>query len=352
MKRWTIEQANQWYQKQPWLVGCNFIPSTAINQLEMWQTATYDPATIDRELGWAAQIGFNTIRVFLHDLVWLADANGFAKRIDDFLGIAQRHSLKTMLVLFDNCHRPDPVSGLQPLPVRGVHNSGWQQSPSQKLVRQFHDGTVAGTETARLRDYVTGVLTRFADDDRILLWDLYNEPRPTGPDDQRIELLTVTWQWARSVRVGQPLTSCLDGGGGEEVQMINGNESDVITFHNYSDAQALETVIGVHTKKYAGRPLICTEYMARSSGSTFQSCLPIFKKFGVGCYNWGLVVGKTQTHFDWTTIAKLPELRAQGAVLRLGDSIPEPALWFHDIFRSDGTAFDPAEPAFIRGITK
>ena len=257
-----------------------------------------------------------------------------------------------MLVLFDYCHRPDPVLGRQPLPVRGVHNSGWQQSPSQKLVRQFHDGTVAETEKGRLRDYVTGVVTRFADDDRILLWDLYNEPRPTGADDQRIELLTVTWQWARSVRVTQPLTSCLDGGGGEEVQTINAGESDVITFHNYSDAQTLETVIGQHTKKFGGRPLICTEYMARSSRSTFQSCLPIFKKFGVGCYNWGLVVGKTQTHFDWTTIPKLLQLQAQGAVLKPGDPIPEPELWFHDIFRSDGTAFDPAEPAFIRAITK
>ncbi len=352
MKRWTVERAKQWYQQQPWLVGCNFIPSTAINQLEMWQAETYDPVTIDRELGWAAKIGFNTIRVFLHDLVWRDDAKGFAKRIDEFLGIANRHGMKVMLVLFDNCHRPDPVSGQQPLPVRGVHNSGWKQSPSKILVRQFHEGTVAETEKTRLRDYITGVLARFADDERILLWDLYNEPGPTGPDDKRIELLATTWQWARTVRVTQPLTSCLDGGGGDEVQTINAGESDVITFHNYRDAQTLEQVIRQFVELYAERPIICTEYMSRCTGSTFQNCLPIFKKLGVGCYNWGLVVGKTQTHFDWTTIAKLPELQAQGAVLKPGDSIPEPELWFHDIFRSDGTVFDPAEPAFIRAITK
>ena len=352
MDRWTIDQAKQWYQKQPWLVGCNFIPSTAINQLEMWQAETYDPATIDRELGWAAKLGFNTIRVFLHDLVWHDDAKGFARRIDEFLGIAQRHGIKVMLVLFDNCHRPDPVSGRQPLPVRGVHNSGWKQSPSLKLVCQFHDGMAAETEKARLRDYVTGVLARFADDDRILLWDLYNEPRPAGPDDKRLELLTVTWQWARAVRVAQPLTSCLDGGGGEEVQEINSGQSDVITFHNYGNAQTLEAVICQHTKQFGERPIICTEYMSRCTGSTFQNCLPIFKKYGMGCYNWGLVVGKTQTHFDWTTIAKLTELQAQGDFLRAGDPIPEPELWFHEIFHPDGTPYNPAETAFIQSIMK
>src|SRR3954462_10150551 len=72
--RWDAKRANDWYAKQPWLVGCNFIPSTAINQLEMWQADTFDPAAIDRELGWAAdKLGFNTARVFLHDLAYHAD---------------------------------------------------------------------------------------------------------------------------------------------------------------------------------------------------------------------------------------------------------------------------------------
>ena len=66
--RWTMEQAQAWYESHPWLAGANFVPSTAINQLEMWQAETFDPATIDRELGYAQSIGMNTMRVFLHDI--------------------------------------------------------------------------------------------------------------------------------------------------------------------------------------------------------------------------------------------------------------------------------------------
>ena len=227
MNRWSIERATKWYQAQPWLVGCNFIPSSAVNQLEMWQADTFDPATIDRELGWAKKIGFNTVRVYLHDLVWSQDSKGFSGRIDDFLSIADRHGMKVMFTLFDDCHRPDPVLGVQPLPVLGVHNSGWKMSPGQKLVLQFHDGTVVESEKIRLREFVTGVLTRFADDKRILLWDLYNEPA----NDKSLELLTLTWQWAREVRVTQPLSTGLwTDNTGRQVHELMAAESDVVTF--------------------------------------------------------------------------------------------------------------------------
>jgi hypothetical protein len=51
--RWSEAAANAWYSKQPWLVGSNYIPSNAVNQLEMWQADTFDPARIDTKLGWA-----------------------------------------------------------------------------------------------------------------------------------------------------------------------------------------------------------------------------------------------------------------------------------------------------------
>jgi hypothetical protein len=84
-ERWTPERAHEWYAAQAWLVGCNFAPSTAINQLEMWQAETFDPETIDRELGWAKSIGFNTVRVFLHELPWQEDRVGYFERVDTFL---------------------------------------------------------------------------------------------------------------------------------------------------------------------------------------------------------------------------------------------------------------------------
>src|SRR5690348_17406411 len=127
-QRWPMDKANDWSKQAGWLVGCNYIPSTAINQLEMWQADTFDPKTIDRELGWAQQLGFTSIRVFLHNLLWQQDSDGFLNRMDQFLAIADKHHIKVVFVLFDSCWNPDPKLGRQPAPRLFVHNSGWVQS--------------------------------------------------------------------------------------------------------------------------------------------------------------------------------------------------------------------------------
>jgi hypothetical protein len=113
-KVWSKEKANEWYALQPFLTGADFLPSTAINQLEMWQADTFDTTTINRELGWAESLGFNTLRVFLHNLVWQQDAKAFKKRINIFLEIADRHHIKPLFVFFDDCWNPEPVIGKQP----------------------------------------------------------------------------------------------------------------------------------------------------------------------------------------------------------------------------------------------
>ena len=349
MTRWTIETAQAWYQEQPWLVGCNFLPSTAINQLEMWQAETFDPATIRRELRWAADLGFNMVRVYLHDLVWSHDAAGFAERLNDFLSIAQSENIRSLLVLFDDCHRPDPVLGTQPLPVAGVHNSGWKHSPGQTVVHQFCDGTVSDSTRARLKQYVQGVLDYFRDDERILMWDLYNEPGQSGNQDATLALLEATWDWASAVRPSQPLTACLDGSVGAKNIALNAARSDIISFHCYVGEQLESTILALQAN-HAGWPLICSEYMARNQGTTFQFSLPIFKKHGIGCFNWGLVLGESQTHQGWETIADLDRLRAEGTFLKPGDPIPEPDLWFHNILRPDGSPYDAEEVAFIKQI--
>src|SRR5437660_7690799 len=189
-QRWSSDKAKAWYAKQPWLVGCNFIPSTAINQLEMWQADTFDPATIDRELGWAAdKLGFNTVRVFLHDLAYQADPPGFKQRVGKFLEIADRHGIRPLFVIFDDCWNQNPKIGKQPAPKPGIHNSGWLQSPSTKVVcdPEQWDG---------LEKYVTDVFGTFANDKRILMWDLYNEPGNEKLNDKSKGLLTQVFAWA------------------------------------------------------------------------------------------------------------------------------------------------------------
>ena len=326
LPRWSTKEANEWYALQPWLVGCNFIPSNAVNQLEMWQAETFDPTTIDRELGWAAGIGFNTVRTYLHDLAWEADASGFKQRINLFLEIASRHGIRPILVFFDDCWNSDPKIGSQPVPKPGTHNSGWVQSPSLEVVNR---GESAWN---RLKQYVQDIISSFANDERILLWDLYNEPGNGGNREKSLPLLKSVFEWARAVNPSQPLSVGLwfDNKELNEFQLA---ASDVITFHNYRPADHLENQIA--ELKFYERPLICTEWMARICGSLVNTNLPVFARERVGCLNWGLVAGKTNTIYPWQELQSVenPSINNRS----------EPEIWFHDLLRADGTPYDQTE---------
>jgi hypothetical protein len=344
-QRWTPEAANQWYQKQPWLVGSNFIPATAINELEMWQADTFDAAEIDKELGWAESLGLNTMRVFLHDLLWQQDAEGFKHRIDIFLSIAKKHHIRPMLVLFDSCWDPDPQLGKQRAPRPGVHNSGWMQSPGAHALQDPR-------EYPRLEAYVKGVVGAFGHDDRVLAWDVWNEPdnrnepaysahEPANKFALVAELLPKVFLWARAEGPTQPLTSGVwhdDWSSLEKLSPTEKNQiemSDVISFHSYDGPAEFEKRV-LSLQQY-GRPILCTEYMARGNGSTFQGTLPIARKYHVAAINWGLVAGKTQTYLPWDSWVKPYTDR-------------EPAVWFHEIFRTNGTPYREDEAAFIKEI--
>ncbi len=326
-ERWSIRKANAWYARQPWRAGCDFIPSTAINQLEMWQKDTFDPETIDRELGWAEKLGFTTVRVFLHDLVYDADPTGFKSRIDKYLEIADKHHIVTTFVFFDDCWKPEPKIGKQPDPIPSVHNSGWMQSPNNHIKTE-------PKEWPRLETYVKDILNTHKNDKRIAMWDLYNEPGNSGMLNKSLPLLKEIFGWARTVELTMPI-SVGWWNGSPEFKQLNAfafANSDVINFHNYRPADDLERQI-VELKQL-GRPLICTEYMCRPD-SQFTTNMPVLKKHKVWAYNWGLVDGKTQTKWKWGT--------ARGA--------PEPNPWFHEIFHTDGTPYKPEEVAAIKKLT-
>jgi cellulase (glycosyl hydrolase family 5) len=344
-ERWTEKRADDWYARQPWLVGSNYIPATAINELEMWQAESFDPKRIDLELGWAQAIGLNTMRVFLHDLPWQQDPAGFQKRIDDFLAIADKHHIRVLFVLFDSVWDPNPQLGKQRDPRPGVHNSGWVQSPGGKALQDL-------AQVPRLEAYVKGVVAAFANDKRIVGWDVWNEPSNVntgnydelpGKKDRVRALLPQVFAWAREAGASQPLTSGVwDGDWSspdklDPIERIQIEQSDIISFHNYGPPAQFEKI--VRELKAYHRPLLCTEYMARPNGSTFQTILPIAKKNRVAAINWGLVAGKTQTYLPWDSW-KHPYIDHQ------------PDVWFHEIFRTDGTPYRAEETDFIRQIIK
>jgi hypothetical protein len=345
-QRWTEDKASAWYSAQPWPVGANFLPSNAINELEMWQPETFDPTTIDRELGWAEAIGMNTMRVFLHNLLWEQDPQGFQKRIDTFLTIAARHHIKPVFVLFDSCWDPYPKLGPQHPPIPGVHNSGWVQAPGISVLTD-------ATQYPRLENYVKGVVGAFANDERILAWDVWNEPdnandssygktEPKNKSDLVLQLLPQVFAWARSARPIQPLTSGVWRGDWTSVDKmppmarVQIEQSDVISFHNYGWPEQFEKRI--QELQQFHRPIICTEYMARGAGSLFDTVLPVAKKYHVGAINWGLVAGKSETYLPWDSWQR-PYVERP------------PTIWFHDVFFPDGKPYRDREAEIIRNLT-
>ena len=343
--RWTAERANAWYAQQPWLVGANYVPSDAINQFEMFQAATWNSQLNDKELGLAESIGMNTMRVFLQDQLWAQDPDGFKHRLDEFLAIASKHHIRPIFVLFDSCWDPNPRLGPQHPPIPGVHNSGWVQSPG---AQELADPQAK----PRLEAYVKGVVGAFANDPRVLAWDIWNEPDNGNGAYQAEEvqnkaalvdaLLPQAFAWARSVHPTQPLTSGLwDGDWSHperesETTKIQLAESDILSFHNYDWPEGFEARIR-ELLPY-GRPVLCTEYMARGAGSTFDESLPIAKRYHVAAINWGLVAGKTQTYLPWDSWER-PYVMVK------------PPIWFHEVFRQDDTPYREHEVALIRELT-
>jgi hypothetical protein len=353
-EQWSVTRASIWYDQLPWPVGFNYAPRYAINQLEMWQEETFDPVIIDQELGWAARIGFNMVRVFLHHLPWQQDATAFSQRIDLFLSIADKHGIDVMFVLFDDVWNPIPQPGKQPEPTPGVHNSGWVQSPGAAILGNIN-------RHSELEPYVRGILSRYRDDERVAVWDLYNEPGnlnaiPYGNvelDDKpkySLILLEKVFAWARSEKPIQPLTSGVwrvkDGRWlGEEKDDPGAalfdfmlQHSDIVTFHSYLDAA--ETSTAMASLAVLDRPMICTEYMARGHDSTFETLLPLFAEQDVGAIHWGFVSGKTQTIYPW---------RSWVGAIRVWDSLfsDEPDPWHHDLLYADGRPYRPAEVKLI-----
>jgi hypothetical protein len=348
-QRWSEDQANAWYAKQPWLVGANYVPSNAINQLEMFQAATFDPTINDRELGWAEAIGMNTMRVFLQEKLWQQDPEGFKHRLDQFLTIADKHHIHPMLVLFDSCWDPNPQLGPQHPPIPGRHNSGWVQSPGAKALTD-------PTYEPNLQAYVVGIVGAFANDPRILAWDVWNEPDngvqgdPPNKTALVLALLPKAFAWARAAHPTQPLTSGVWHGHWNESDpdaahdsaqtraknQIQLSQSDIISFHSYDWPETFEARI--RSLLPLNRPILCTEYMARGNGSTFDGSLPVALKYHVAAINWGLVAGKTQTFYPWDSGLHPYTDR-------------EPTVWFHDVFHTDGRPYRRAETDLIRLLT-
>ncbi|MCC5955164.1 MAG: hypothetical protein JJU07_03605 [Natronohydrobacter sp.] len=354
--RWTKAQAKTWWQAQPWICGCNFLPSTAVNFLEMWRAETFDRETIARELGWAAEIGMNAIRTNLHFLIWKHDRDGLMARFDWFLQTSSRLGLSVMPVLLDDCGfgGAEPVWGPQPDLVSGVHNSRAVASPGRAAVMEC-------SQWPAFRAYLQDMIRNYANDRRIFAWDLYNEPgnrmiftldggyREFDPALTAYSkaLMEQSFDWAREIGPCQPLTvaawrtplpGATDIAFDDPIDRQALALSDIVSFHAYCDlenARRYLTQLEAHD-----RPILITEWMARTIDSRIEDQLPLYHASKVGAFNWGLVKGRTQTDQPWP--ADLQAMHGQ---------IQAPDCWFHDLLCPDGRAYDATEMKVIAELT-
>ncbi len=354
MKQWSAEKAWEWHKKQGWLCGFNYLPRTAVNWTEMWQRSTFDPETMAQELGWAAESGYNTLRTNLPFVVWQHDRDGLISRIEQFLDICHKVGIKVMLTPMDDCgfSGDHPYIGQQKQPVSGLHNSQAAASPGRNIVMQPY-------LWGQVESYIKDIIGHFSQDERIAIWDLYNEPTNrmiftlTGEEafDPELEkyshqLMENAFEWAREVNPSQPLTV-----GAWHIANILDLQapiyehptdrralelSDVISYHAYVPLDLMHKAIEI-LKEYK-RPLLCTEWLARHAESKIHEQLPLFKAEGIGCYQWGLVKGKTQTHIPWPEIKRIDENHHE--------------RWFHDVLTEEGIAYDPDEIAMIKSLIK
>ena len=351
--RWSEERAWQWHKEYGWMIGSNFNPSTSINQLEFWQEDTYDQETIERELEWSAELGMNTHRVYLHNLLWDQDSLGFMKRIENYLEISETKGIKTLFVLLDDCWHPAPKLGKQPEPMPFVHNSWWVQAPGSAILGD-------SSRHHEVKNYIKGVISHFAEDERVIGWDIYNEPGNVAPtqkghnefaikgdkDIYTLSLIRKAFKWAREANPSQPLTSSIwktwekdeDWSKLDNLSDLSRfivSNSDIISFHTYGDIKEMK--LRVDQLEIYNRPIMCTEYLARGQGSTFQAMLPLLKEKKIAAINWGFVAGKTNTIFPWSSWDI--------------DFTAPPEVWHHDIYMPDKTPYDQEEIDFIKEIT-
>lgn len=331
-QRWSEEKANAWWAEQEWPVGCNYVPSYAINQFEFWQPETFDLEAIDKELALAESIGFNTLRIYLHEILWEADRDGFKDRINQFMDVAAKHGQKLIITFFTNGGTYDnPHLGKQPNSVPGVHGPGWIQAPGAEKLND-------PSTWPALKEYVQDIIRTYKDSEHVLYWCLYNEPENTRLGCECLPFMKELFTWAREVNPSQPLSSPIwirpgQKGTTTKMDIVSWlcENCDIITFHAYYDKE-LKTYISMLER--LGRPMVCQEYMGRPN-STFEYSLPILKEKKIGAINWGLVRGKCNFYMPWGS--------------KPGEPMPE--VWFHDIFNPDGTPYSQEEIDFIKSLT-
>ena len=345
---WSKEKAWDWYQKRPWIRGCNYMSADCANRIDQWQADGFEQRleTTDRELALAAQTGFNSIRIIPEFIVWDQEHDSFLKRFDRYLDVCAKHGITCMVVLANDCMRP---KGLE-INRLGRQHVAWGYHGGRKLSQ--HDSIGIGyhvldePETApRYFEMVREMVVRYKNDERIIIWNVYNEVGNSGRKEITLPNLKRIFEICREIDPVQPLTCETWSLGGEienlpEAERYALEHSDIISYHSYSDY--ITNIKIIRALKQLGRPILCTEWLARCLDNNVREMFPLFYIERIGCYNWGFVAGKSQTYEPWNSLWKQYEDNPNEKI--------DFTKWFHDLYRPNHKPYDPKEIEIIKSI--
>ena len=344
--RWSPERAWEWYNGRPWFRGCNYLPSDCCNRIAMWQALDFEThlKTIDRELALAASIGYNSIRVILEYPVFELEHDSFHGRFERFLATASKHGILVMVCFGNDCTVPKndqyraPHLGPQEFDL-GYHggrkNSPHGSNPGTVGYSILDDPDTADGFFAMVRE----IVSRYASDPRICVWDLFNEPGNSGRGEISVPHVRRIFETARQCKPEQPLTTGLwrTPQTASPAEKLALELSDIISYHCYGNYELnIQLIAALRQLK---RPLLNTEWLHRPQSNTVGLLFPLFYLERIGCWNWGLVAGLSQTYEPWQSIWRRYEA---------GETDLDLTKWQHDLFRPSLRPYDPKEIEVIR----
>lgn len=349
-EQWSKERAWAWYTARPWIRGCNFMSSDCANRIDQWQAYGFEERfeTAKRELALAAETGFNSIRIIPEFFVWEQEHDGFMERFERYIALAHENGISCMIVLGNDCM--PPKEEFDKRMHLGEQHVDWGFHGGRRVSQH---GTFGGAGYSvldtregadRFCAFARELVERYKNDERVLMWDVFNEPGNSNRKSLSLPVLRHLFALIRGIDPIQPLTV---GVWSEtkhpeklpEIERFGLEHSDIVSFHCYrSYADNVEIL---HRLKAYGRPIVNTEWLARCIGNTVEEIFPLFFAMGVGCYNWGFVAGKYQTYEPWEGMwdnyAKDPAHNGWDF-----------DKWFHDLYRPSLHPYNPNEIALIK----
>ena len=348
-RRWTEREAWEWQEKVGWLRGCNFIGSDCANRIDMWQSSgnAAHMQTAEREIALCRDMGFNTVRVIVEYDVWLQERESFLKVLESYISLFAKYNQKVMITLANEAvlcrgdiYTPKPL-GEQTYAL-GYHQGRLPLTPEQKALQPYHELERKETRESFL-EMIREIVSIYRSDDRVICWNVFNEPGITIGVDRSIPLIKTMFETVRERDPSQPLASDIWYWGDPEQlrpnDQLSADLSDVISWHSYKPMAEFAEDYSIMKK--IGRPILLTEWLNRINYQEVREMYPLLFLEKINCWCWGFVAGKTQTYEPWTSLWE--QFDAKDGNVRYDFT-----RWQHDLFRTNLRPYDPKEIDLIK----